>query len=184
MEIVQDDDRDLIRRLKEPAGRDAAFALLIKRYQERIYWHVRKIVQDHDDADDVVQTTFIKAWKGIEGFREEAKLKTWLYRIATNEALTFVKRQKKQLTTEVEDIQNVRSHSETYSEFMEGEEIQRKLDQAVNQLPEKQRIVFCMKYFDEMKYDEIAAVLGGTVGSLKASFHHAVKKVEQFLQSN
>ncbi|HHG83238.1 MAG TPA: RNA polymerase sigma factor, partial [Bacteroidetes bacterium] len=152
--------------------------------QEQLYWHARKMVKTHADADDILQNTFIKAWKNIEKFRGDAKLKTWLYRIATNESLTFLNKQKKQNFSDLADIENELSHSQSGGASLSGEEIKAKLDAAVERLPDKQRLVFVMKYFEEMKYQEIADVLGGSVGSLKASFHHAVKKIESFLLSD
>lgn len=178
------DEQTLVNRLKSKDQRNYAFDMLVKTYQQPLYYHVRKIVLSHDDADDVIQNTFIKAWKAIEGFRGDAKLKTWLYRIATNEALTHVKKQKRRAYSDLEDIQNELTHSGSGQPGPDGEEIQRKLAAAMNTLPEKQKLVFTLKYFDEMKYDEIVEVLGGSVGSLKASFHHAVKKIEKYLTTN
>lgn len=178
------DEMLLVKKLQSPATQETAFQKLIQTYQEMLYWHIRRIVGSHDDADDVLQNTFIKAWKGIARFRGDSQLKTWLYRIATNESLTFVKQRSKRSYTDVENIENELTHSGAQDTTMDGEMIRAKLDEAVATLPEKQRIVFTMKYFDEMKYDEIAEVLGGTVGSLKASFHHAVKKIEKMLSED
>ena len=175
------DEQTLVKRLQSKDQRNYAFDILVKTYQEPLYYHVRKIVLSHEDTDDVLQNTFVKAWCAIEGFRGDAKLKTWLYRIATNEALTHLKKQKRRAHTDLEDIQNDMRHSGHSTPGPGGEEIQRKLRQAIETLPEKQKLVFNLKYFDEMKYHEIAEVLGGTMGSLKASFHHAVKKIEKYL---
>ncbi|MCB9234250.1 MAG: sigma-70 family RNA polymerase sigma factor [Bacteroidia bacterium] len=175
------DEQVLIRQLQDARTRESAFRLLVKEYQEALYWQVRKIVISHDDADDVLQNALVKAWKGIEQFRGESKLKTWLFRIATNEALTHLRREKSRNLGELADIQDSLLHSLEQESVMSGDEIEVKLQRAVISLPEKQRLVFQMKYYDEMKYEEMAEVLGGTVGSLKASFHHAVKKIESFL---
>lgn len=174
-------EQDLIRQLRAPAQRDGAFAEVIRLYQEPLYWHIRKMLKSHDDTDDILQNTFIKAWKNIEKFRGDAKLKTWLFRIATNECLTFLNKQKKQAFSDVADLENELNHSHQSGLDPDGDEIQRKLQAAIETLPDKQRLVFMMKYFDEMKYQEIADIVGGSIGSLKASFHHAVKKIEKFL---
>lgn len=177
-------ESELVRELKNPSSRSAAFPKLVRIHQEVLYWHIRKMAKSHADTDDILQVTFIKAWKNIEKFRGDAKLKTWLFRIATNECLTFLNRQKRRSYTDVEDLQNNLSHSHSNMDTLSGDEIQAKLRSAIDTLPEKQKLVFNMKYFEELKYKEIQAVLGGTVGSLKASYHHAVKKVEHFLKSS
>jgi len=161
-----------------------AFNLIVRKYQERIYWHVRKIVIDHDDADDVVQNTFLKVWSGLSNFREDSQLFTWLYRIATNEALTFLKKKRTKYLLPIVDVEYQLSNSIEADAYFNGDELQAKLQKAIIALPEKQRIVFNMKYFDEMKYEEMSEVLGTSVGALKASFHHAVKKIEKFLEVN
>lgn len=178
------EEKLLVRNLKDPETRERAFAEAVQLYQQPLYWHIRKMVHVHDDADDLLQATFIKAWRNISGFREEAKLKTWLFRIATNETLTFLNRQKKRQHTELSNIEDHVSHSTSSGGYMEGDEIQARLLQAVEQLPEKQRLVFNMKYFEELKYEEMAEILGGSVGSLKASYHHAVKKIEKYITSH
>lgn len=175
------DDKTLLLQLRSPRTKDRAFETVVRLHQEPLYWHIRKMVKDHDEADDVLQTTFIKAWKNIDKFRGESKLKTWLFRIATNECLTFLNRQKRRSYTELSDIQDDLSHSTQSMDTLTGEDIQAKLRAAIDTLPQKQKLVFNMKYFEELKYHEIQAVLGGSVGSLKASFHHAVKKIEKFL---
>ena len=178
------DEKELLLQLRSPRTADRAFENLVRLYQEPLYWHIRKMVKDHDEADDVLQTTFIKAWKNIDKFRGESKLKTWLFRIATNECLTFLNRQKRRSYTELADIQDDLSHSTQSMDTLSGEDIQAKLRAAIDTLPQKQKLVFNMKYFEELKYQEIQAVLGGSVGSLKASFHHAVKKIEVFLKAH
>jgi RNA polymerase sigma-70 factor (ECF subfamily) len=175
---------DLIARLQAPATQERAFAEVVGAYQEQLYWHVRRMVGDHDEADDVLQNSFVKAWRSISGFRGESKLKTWLYRIATNEALTALEKIKKRSFSDVEDLADDLRHSHSGGMQLSGDEIQARLDAAVETLPPKQKQVFVMKYHDELTYEEMAAVLGGTVGSLKASFHHAAKKIEQQLLSH
>ena len=172
----------LIEQLKNPATKRIAFHLLVKTYQEKLYWHVRKMVMDHDDADDVLQNIFVKIWNNIDSFREESSLYTWLFRIATNESLTFIAQQKRRniFSGSSENdylIENLRT-----DEYFDGCEIQRKLQEAILKLPDKQRLVFNMKYFDEMKYTEMAEILDTSVGALKASYHHAVKKIEEELK--
>ena len=161
--------------------REDAFTRIIRKYQERLYWHIRKIVIVHDDADDVIQNTFIKAWSGLENFREASQLYTWLYRIATNEALSFLKQKRGKLIFSLHDLENHLIKSLEEDVYFNGDEIQMKLQKAILTLPEKQRIVFNMKYFDEMKYEEMAEILETSVGALKASYHHAVKKIEKIL---
>lgn len=172
-------EQDLQHQLTLPAKRAKAFTLVVRTYQERLYWHIRKMVLCHDDTHDVLQNTFLKAWNGIDGFRGDSQLSTWLYRIATNETLTFLanKRLKSlELMDDLEDILLARLTSDTY---FNGNEAQLKLQKAILTLPEKQRLVFNMKYFDEMSYEAMEAILGTSVGALKASYHHAVKKIEK-----
>lgn len=174
-------ESELLVRLREPETRHQAFDQLVRMYQRMLYFHIRRMVINHDDADDVLQNTFFKAWKYIDRFRADSALKTWLYRIATNEALTFLNKQKKRAYEDVADIQDDLRHSLDQGKYIDGTEIQMKLQHAILQLPERQRAVFNLRYFDEMKYDEIAEVLKVSVGSLKASYHHAVKKIEKYL---
>ena len=174
----------MVQRLQGAGTQEGAFAELIRGYQELLYWHIRRMVGNHDDADDVLQSTFIKAWRSIGQFRGDSMLKTWLYRIATNECLTHLERVKRRAFTDVDTLGNSLSHSHGGGAEPDGDEIQARLDAAVATLPDKQRQVFVMKYFDELTYEEMAATLGGTVGSLKASFHHAVKKIEVFLSTD
>ncbi len=173
-------DQELLAMFREENSRNMAFNLIIKEYQERIYWHVRKIVFDHDDANDVAQNTFIKAWKGLGNFREDSKIYTWLYRIATNESITFLKKKKAHLFSSIEDVQHGLSANLESDHYFDGDEIERKLQKALLTLPHKQRIVFNMKYFDEMKHQEMSEILGTSVGALKASYHHATQKIKRF----
>lgn len=180
--MTDDQDKDLLQRFRDRSSRNLAFSELVNRYQERLYWHIRRIVIDHDDADDVLQNTFIKAFKNLDRFREDSQLYTWLYRVATNEALTFLKKQRKNIFVSLDDVSHALSSKLEADPEMSGDEIQLKLQQAILSLPTKQRVVFNMKYFDEMKYEEIAEVTGTSVGALKASYHHAVKKIEAFVK--
>jgi RNA polymerase sigma-70 factor (ECF subfamily) len=162
-----------------------AFTLIVKKYQQKLYYHIRRMVKDHDDADDVLQNTLIKVWAGLKNFREEANLYTWLYRIATNETLTFLGKNKQVQLVPVEKKANaVATHAEGDSSVIGTDDIYKKLEKAIETLPEKQRLVFNMKYFDEMPYEKMSQVLDTSVGALKASFHHAVKKIEEYLTGN
>ena len=178
------EDKELLLKLRDPDSMNYGFNLLVRKYQQKIYWHIRKMVIDHDDADDLVQDVFIKVWKHIENFREDAQLYTWIYRIATNECLNFVRKKKNKFFLPIHDVQNELSEKLDSSHYIDGDEIQLKLQKALLKLPDKQRLVFNMKYFDEMKYEEISEITNTTVGSLKANYHHAVKKIEAFLKQN
>lgn len=175
-------DEELLNRLRDSEQRNYAFNLLVRQYQERVYWHIRRMVIDHDDADDVMQNTFIKAWRNIDKFRGDSALFTWLYRIATNEALTFLKKKRQRFFLPLVDVEHELSSLLDEGAGFSGEEIERKLQKAILTLPEKQRLVFNMKYFDELKYEDMSEILGTSVGALKASYHHAVKKIEKFLK--
>ena len=178
------EDKELLLKLRDPDSMNYGFNLLVRKYQQKIYWHIRKMVIDHDDADDLVQDVFIKVWKHIENFREDAQLYTWIYRIATNECLNFLRKKKNKFFLPIHDVQNQLSEKLDSSHYIDGDEIQLKLQKALLKLPDKQRLVFNMKYFDEMKYEEISEITNTTVGSLKANYHHAVKKIEAFLKQN
>ncbi|SMD31924.1 RNA polymerase sigma-70 factor, ECF subfamily [Reichenbachiella faecimaris] len=175
-------DQELIEKLSNEESRNYGFNLLVREYQERIYWHIRKMVIDHDDADDLVQDVFIKVWNNIHKFREDSSLYTWIYRIATNECLNFLKKKRNKFFLPINDVANELSDKLDESSHVSGEEIQMKLQKALLRLPDKQRLVFNMKYFDDMKFREIAEITKTSEGALKASYHLAVKKIEQFLQ--
>jgi RNA polymerase sigma factor (sigma-70 family) len=177
-------DIELLQQFRDEHTRNFAFNQLVRTYQQRLYWHIRKIVIDHDDANDVIQNVFIKVWKHLDGFKEESGLYTWLYRIATNEALSFLRKKKKNIFVRMDDVIHEVSETLDYDPLFSGDAIQRKLQQAILKLPEQQRIIFNMKYYDEMKYEEISQILGVTVGGLKASYHHAVKKIEKFIKGD
>ena len=172
----------LIEQLKNPSTKRNAFHELVKTYQEKLYWHVRKILLNHDDTDDVLQNIFIKVWNNIDSFREESSLYTWLFRIATNESLTFLAQQKRRSIFSVSSENDYLVENLKSDEHFDGTEIQRKLQAAILKLPDKQRLVFNMKYFEEMKYNDMAELLNTSVGALKASYHHAVKKIEEQLK--
>ncbi|MDR0811519.1 MAG: sigma-70 family RNA polymerase sigma factor [Paludibacter sp.] len=172
-------DTELQIMLTDPDKRSDAFSRVVRLYQERIYWHIRKMVLLHDDANDVMQNTFLKAWNGLDGFRGDSQISTWLYRIATNETLTFLanKKAKAALSVDAVDL-NVANYLRADAYF-DGDELQADLQQAIATLPEKQRLVFNMRYYEEMPYEEMEEILGTSVGALKASYHHAVKKIEK-----
>jgi len=172
----------LIAALQDEVQRKQAFQTLVENYQERLYWHIRKFVFNHEDANDVVQNTFIKAWKGLKNFRADSKLYTWLYRIATTECITFVTNRKKMRSEDLEGEEAYQHSAHLQADdYFDGNEAERKLYEALETLPEKQRAVFQLRYFEEMKYDDMSEVMGTSVGGLKASYHHAVKKIEKFI---
>lgn len=177
-------DTELLALFKDIEKRNYAFNLIVRKYQEKLYWHIRKIVIKHEDSNDILQNTFIKVWKGLDGFREDSKLYTWLYRIATNESLTFLKQQKTKYLLPIVDYENTLKETLESDVYFNGDEIQLNLQKAILDLPEKQRIVFNLKYFDEMKYEDMSKVLGTSVGALKASYHHAVKKIEKYFNED
>ncbi len=177
---ASDQDKDLITLLKTDVNR--GFRLLVERYSSRLYWHIRRLVILHEDADDALQNTFISAWKNMADFRNESSLYTWLYAIATNESLTLINKRKRNTAASLDDIGSYLSNSLEGSSWFDGDEAQIKLQNAILQLPEKQRIVFNLKYFDEMTYEEMSKVLKTSEGALKASYHHAVKKIEKYLE--
>jgi RNA polymerase sigma factor (sigma-70 family) len=155
--------------------------MLVRTYQQRVYWHVRKMVIDHDDADDITQEVFIKIHKAIDTFREDSQLFTWIYRIATNECLNFLNKKKRRFFLPIEDIGAQLSAKIDSSDNISGDEIQKKLQKAILQLPDKQRLVFNMKYFEDLSYEDMSEITNTSVGALKASYHHAVKKIEDYL---
>ncbi|MDR2498111.1 MAG: sigma-70 family RNA polymerase sigma factor [Tannerellaceae bacterium] len=172
---------ELVERLREPSTVQNAFAQVVNMYSERLYWQIRKMVLSHDDANDLLQNTFMKAWMNIEYFRGDAKLSTWLYKIAINECITFLNRQRASHQVSMNDADVFLLEKLKSDEYFDGDELQLKLQKAIVRLPDKQRLVFNMKYYDEMKYDDMSEILGTSVGALKASYHHAVKKIEEFL---
>ena len=174
-------EEEIVTSLHDPAKRREAFAWIVSAYSEKLYWHIRKIVLSHEDTNDLLQNTFLKAWMNIDLFRGEAKLSTWLYKIAINESITFLNKQRAANNVSIDDTDVFLLEQLKSDVYFDGDELQMKLQKAILSLPEKQRLVFNMKYYEEMKYEEISDILGTSVGALKASYHHAVKKIEEFL---
>jgi RNA polymerase sigma factor (sigma-70 family) len=177
------DEQQLLQLLRQPETRRSAFSQVISHYQKRVYGLIRKMVIDHDDTDDLVQEVFIKVWNHLDNFKGESQLFTWIYRIATNETLNFL-RKKKRFTLFGDSIAEEMANKLTADKYIDADEIQLKLQKAILQLPDKQRLVFHLKYFDELPYEEIAAITETSVGALKASYHHAVKKIGEYLQNH
>ncbi len=176
----QPDPPELIAKLRDPSQCRDAFGEVIKLYGEPLYWQIRRMVESHEDADDLLQNTFMKAWSSIENFRGDAKLSTWLYKIAINESITFLARERKRLNLSLDDEESHLVNAIEADTFIDGDELAQKLRKAIATLPEKQRLVFNMRYFDEMKYEQMSEILGTSVGALKASYHLAAKKIEQY----
>lgn len=174
-------EEQLLTELRNPQTQRQGFAKLVSEYSERLYWQIRKMVLSHDDANDILQDVFLKAWIHIDYFRGEAKLTTWLYRIAINESITFINRKRNHYNISFDDDDSFLLNTLEGDDFFDGDEAQKQLQKAILTLPQKQRLVFQMKYFDEMKYEEMSDILGTSTGALKASYHHAVKKIEKFL---
>ena len=175
-------EEELQNQLNQPNKRAGVFTKVVREYQERLYWHIRKMVLSHEDANDILQNTFMKAWNGLDGFRGDSQLSTWLYKIATNETLTFLANKRMRNISSMDDIEDSLLQNLKADCYFNGNEIQLKLQKAILTLPEKQRLVFNMKYFDDITYEQLEAVLGTSVGALKASYHHAVKKIERFFE--
>jgi len=178
------DEKLLVSQLKNSDTQEKAFRNLMSLYKERLYWHIRKIVLSHDDTDDVLQNTFIKVFKNINSFKENSKLYSWMYRIATNEAITFINKKAAKQHVDISELQHKMADTLHNDDYYTGDEIQQLLQKAIVTLPRKQQLVFNMKYFDEMKYKDMSEILDTSVGSLKASYFHAVKKIETFLKSH
>jgi RNA polymerase sigma-70 factor (ECF subfamily) len=174
-------DTELLALFREPATKEKAFNILVKKYQERLYWHIRRMLVDHDDSNDVMQNVFMRVWNALANFREDAQLYTWLYRIATNECLTFLEQKKKKATVSINDLESGLSNKIRAEKDFDANKLEWKLQLAIQQLPDKQRVVFTLRYYDEMPYEEMSRVLETSAGALKASYHHAVKKIEEFV---
>lgn len=181
---LKSNEDQLLRDLQDPKNRNTAFRELLRLYQERLYWQIRNIVKNHEDADDVLQNTFIKIFRNIEKFKGDSQLFSWMYRIATNESLTFLKKRAREMQISSEELQQQIINNLETDVYFEGDKIQLKLQRAIATLPEKQQQVFNMKYFQELKYKEISDILGTSEGALKASYHIATKKVEEYLKSH
>lgn len=178
------EEAQLLEQLKSKNHKDQAFKELLKLYKERLYWHIRNIVKSHDDTDDVLQNTFIKVYKNINNFKGDSKLFSWMYRIATNESITFINKKAKRLQISNEEVQQTALNNLRSDIYFEGNDIQLKLQQAIAILPAKQQLVFNMKYFEDIKYKDMAEILETSEGALKASYHIAVKKIEAYLTNN
>src|SRR6516162_11269168 len=170
-------DTELLLQFRDPVTKERAFTAIIRKYQEKLYWHIRRMVVDHEDANDVLQNVFIRVWNGLENFREDSQLYTWLYRIATNESLSFLDQQKKKSSVSLSDVESGLSNKVMAEEHFDASKMEWKLQLAIQQLPDKQRVVFTLRYYDEMPYEEMIQVLETSEGALKASYHHAVKKI-------
>lgn len=177
------DDKELLFQFHQTATKEKAFTAIIKKYQEKLYWHVRRLIVDHDDANDVLQNVFIKVWKGLVNFREDSQLYTWLYRIATNECLSFLEQQKKRGTISLDEEEAGLSNKVRADSNFDANKLEWRLQVAIQQLPEKQRVVFNLRYYDEMPYQEMSRILETSEGALKASYHHAARKIEEFIKN-
>lgn len=176
-----DKENIIIRELQDPSTRHKAFETIVRQYNQQLYWQIRRMVFSHDDANDILQNSFIKAWINIEQFRGESKLSTWLYRITLNETLNFLQRQKEQ--TSLDSPEASLANQLISDPYFDGDETSRQLQEAISQLPDKQRAVFTLKYYKDMKYEEMSKILDTSVGALKASYHHAVKKICDFFNA-
>ena len=177
-------DSELLVEFRNPVTKERAFTSIIKKYQEKLYWHLRRMVVDHDDANDVLQNVMIRVWNGLENFREDSQLYTWLYRVATNECLTFLEQQKKRAAVSLSDVESGLENKIKADRDFDGNKLEWKLQLGIQRLPEKQRIVFQLRYYDEMPYEEMSRVLETSEGALKASYHHAVKKIEDYIKNH
>lgn len=175
------DDKELLELFRIEKTKESAFTSILKKYQERLYWHIRRLVVEHEDANDVLQNMFIKVWKSLENFREDSQLYTWLYRIATNECLTFLEKQKKKSTLSLSNEESGLENKVKADTNFNANKLEWKLQLAIQKLPEKQRVVFTLRYYDEMPYEQMSKVLETSEGALKASYHHAAKKIEDFI---
>jgi RNA polymerase sigma-70 factor, ECF subfamily len=179
---MAEQEEDLTILLNDPHKRSIVFSKVVRTYQERLYWHIRKMVLSHEDTNDVLQNTFMKAWNALDNFRGDSQVSTWLYRIATNETLTFLSSKRMKMVSGIDEIEDTLLRNLHSDPYFNGNEVELKLQKAILTLPEKQRLVFNMKYFDDITYDEMEAILGTTTGALKASYHHAVKKIEKYFE--
>jgi RNA polymerase sigma factor (sigma-70 family) len=183
MSLTTNSDRELLMQFRDPVTKEKAYTCLIKKYQEKLYWHIRRMVIEHEDANDVLQNVLIRVWYGLENFREDSQLYTWLYRIATNECLTYLEQLKKRSSVSLNDVEGGLSNKIKADKYFDPNRLEWKLQLAIQQLPDKQRIVFNLRYYDEMPYEEMSRILETSEGALKASYHHAVKKVEDYIKN-
>lgn len=184
MSLTAVSDTELLVQFRNPVTKERAFTSIIKKYQEKLYWHVRRMVIDHEDTNDVLQNVFVRVWNGLENFREDSQLYTWLYRIATNECLTFIEQQKKRMSVSLDEGESGLSNKVRADSHFDANRLEWKLQLAIQQLPDKQRIVFNLRYYDEMPYEEMSRILDTSEGALKASYHHAVKKIEDYIKNH
>ena len=185
---IEIEDSEILNLFQNEQTREKAFSLLVKKYQERLYWHIRRMLVHHEDTNDVLQNMFVKIWRSLANFRQDSSLYTWMYRIATNETLTYLEQQKKRRSLSISDdgseLGSVLSNSLKAEKGFDANNLEWKLQLAIQSLPEKQRAVFTLRYYDEMPYEKMAEVLETSEGSLKASYHHAAKKVEEFIKNH
>lgn len=181
MSLTTASDSELIEQFRNTVTKEKAYTVLIKKYQEKLYWHIRRMVVVHDDANDVLQNVLIRVWNGLANFREDSQLYTWLYRIATNECLTYLEQQKKKSTISLSDVETGLSNKIKADKHFDPNKLEWKLQLAIQQLPEKQRVVFALRYYEELPYEEMSRILETSEGALKASYHHAVKKIEDYM---
>lgn len=177
------EDKDLLVQFQDPDLRNAAFNALVQKYQRKVYWLVRRMVIDHDDANDLTQDVFVKVWNHLDNFRQDSALYTWLYRVASNECLQFLNKKKRFLFVDISDSSKELEQKLDSGAYMEADEMQLKFQKAMLRLPEKQRLTFQLRYYDELPYSEIAAITGTSEGALKANYHHAVKKIEDYIKN-
>ncbi|NLB01867.1 MAG: RNA polymerase sigma factor [Bacteroidales bacterium] len=180
----QQKESEILALIRKPLSRQKAFGLLVSETSESLYWQIRKMVLSHDDANDILQNTYMKAWSNIEQFRGDSKITTWMFRIAINETYTFLNKERIKNQSSFTDMEDIMVQNLKGDPYFSGDEAELKLQQAILSLPDKQRLVFNMKYFEDMKYDDISEILGTSVGALKASYHYAVKKIEAFMTAD
>ena len=178
------DDKTLVFQFKNEVNKEIPFTTIVKKYQEKLYWLIRRLVIHHEDANDIIQNVFIKVWKSLDNFREDSELYTWLYRIATNESLNFLEKQKKTMSISIQDYEIYFTNKLKTEQSYDITKIEWKLQLAILKLPEKQKVVFILRYYDEMPYEKMSQILQTSTGALKASYHHAVKKIEDFILNN
>jgi RNA polymerase sigma-70 factor (ECF subfamily) len=176
-------DKELLAQFSNSNTKEKGFTAIVRKYQEKLYWHIRRMVIEHADADDVLQNVFIKVWKGLDNFREDSQLYTWLYRIATNETLSFLEKQKRTATQSLSDLETSLENKIKADSYFDSNQLEWRLQIAIQELPEKQRLVFNLRYYDAMPYEKMSQILETSEGALKASYHHAAKKIETFLKN-
>src|SRR5688500_19440834 len=184
MALTTVSDNELLVQFRNPVTKEKAYTAIIKKYQEKLYWHLRRMVVEHEDANDVLQNVLIRVWNGLENFREDSQLYTWLYRVATNECLTILEQQKKRSSVSLDEAWSGLENKIKADHNFDGNKLEWKLQLAIQKLPDKQRVVFQLRYYDEMPYEQMSKVLETSEGALKASYHHAVKKIEEYIKNH